>query len=174
MAALALVSYIGTVELNGNGFVAAFVAGIAYRVGTKEDLEESLGFTHDTAQLGSMVVWFLFGAVMLPELRHAGWREFLFGAIALTVVRMVPVALSLVGAGLDRETVAVIGWFGPRGLASVVFALLAEGTLAESDSLHVLAAITATVLMSVVLHGATAAPISARYAASQRQRANGS
>ena len=121
-----------------------------------------------------MVVWFLFGAVMLPELRYAGWREFVFGAIALTVIRMVPVALVLLGTGLDRETVAVIGWFGPRGLASVVFALLAEGTLAESDSLHVLAAITATVLMSVVLHGATAAPISARYAASHRQRANGS
>jgi NhaP-type Na+/H+ or K+/H+ antiporter len=118
-----------------------------------------------------MVVWFLFGAVMLPVLQHATWREFVFAALALTVVRMVPVALSLIGAHFDRATVGVIGWFGPRGLASVVFALLAEEGLAERDATRVVAAVSATVVMSVVLHGATAAPISARYGATHTEPA---
>jgi NhaP-type Na+/H+ or K+/H+ antiporter len=171
VAALALASYAVTVSLHGNGFVAAFVAGLAFGAGTRDatQLDESLEFTHQLAGLASMVVWFLFGAVMVPVLQHATWREFAFGALALTVVRMVPVALSLVGAHFDRATVGVIGWFGPRGLASVVFALLAEEGLAEGDATRVVAAISATVVMSVVLHGATAAPISARYGATHAE-----
>jgi NhaP-type Na+/H+ or K+/H+ antiporter len=165
VTALALLSYGATVVVHGNGFVAAFVAGLAYGAFTKDALEESLEFTHGVAQLGSMVVWFLFGAVMLPALRHATWREFVFAALALTVVRMAPVALVLFGTGFDRATVGVIGWFGPRGLASVVFALLAEESLFEADATRVVAAISATVAMSVVLHGVTAAPIGRRYGA---------
>jgi sodium/hydrogen antiporter len=170
--ALAFSSYVVTVSWHGNGFVAAFVAGLAYRAGTRDaaDVDDSLEFTHDVARLASMVVWFLFGAVMLPILEHATWREFVFAALALTVVRVVPVAIALVGTHLDRATVGVIGWFGPRGLASVVFALLAEEGLAESDATRVIAAVSATVVMSVVLHGATAAPISGRYGATHADR----
>jgi NhaP-type Na+/H+ or K+/H+ antiporter len=169
VTALALLSYGATVVVHGNGFVAAFVAGLAYGAFTKDALEESLEFTHGVAQLGSMVVWFLFGAVMLPVLRHATWREFVFAALALTVVRMAPVALVLFGTGFDRATVGVIGWFGPRGLASVVFALLAEESLFEADATRVVAAISATVAMSVVLHGVTAAPIGQRYGATHSE-----
>lgn len=171
VTALALISFVVTVSLHGNGFVAAFVAGLAYGAGTREEtqLDKSLEFTHEIAGLASMVVWFLFGAVMLPVLQHATWREFAFAALALTVVRMTPVALSLVGMHFDRATVGVIGWFGPRGLASVVFALLAEESLAVGDATSVVAAVTATVVMSVVLHGATAAPISARYGATHAE-----
>lgn len=171
VAALALASYAITVSLHGNGFVAAFVAGLAYGAATRDEAEvdESLEFTHQLAGLAAMVVWFLFGAVMLPVLQHSTWREFVFAALALTVVRMVPVALSLVGMHFDRATVGVIGWFGPRGLASVVFALLAEEGLAEGDATRVVAAVSATVVMSVVLHGATAAPISARYGATHAE-----
>ena len=83
--------------------------------------------------------------------------------LALTVARMLPVGIALIGAKLDLPTVAVIGWFGPRGLASVVFALLALDGLLPDDGIRVVSIITATVLMSVILHGATAAPISWRY-----------
>jgi NhaP-type Na+/H+ or K+/H+ antiporter len=165
VAASALLAYALVVELKGNGFVGAFVAGMAFGAATKDELEESLEFTHEAAELASFVVWFMFGAVMLPQLAHAHWKDFLFAALALTVVRMLPVALVLVGTKLDLPTVGVVGWFGPRGLASVVFALLAVDGLAPDDSARVVSIITATVVMSVVLHGASAAPISARYAA---------
>lgn len=138
---------------------------MAFGAATRDELEASLEFTHATAELASLVVWFMFGAVMLPVLQFAQWQDFLFAALALTVARMLPVALVLIGAKLDVATVSVIGWFGPRGLASVVFALLAVEGLAPPDAARVVSIITATVLMSVILHGATAAPISARYGA---------
>jgi NhaP-type Na+/H+ or K+/H+ antiporter len=118
----------------------------------------------------SLLVWFSFGAVMLvPGFQDATWRDVLYGLLALTVVRMVPVALSLVGTGLDRSTVAFIGWFGPRGLASVVFALIAVDTLAPPDARTVLGAVTVTVALSVLLHGVTASPLAARYGARAHQ-----
>ena len=165
VAAAALLSYAAVVEMRGNGFVGAFVAGLAFGAATRDELEETLEFTHDAAELASLVVWFMFGAVMLPELQYAHWQDFVFAALALTVARMLPVALVLIGTKLDVATVAVVGWFGPRGLASVVFALLAVDALAPADSARVVGIITATVLMSVVLHGASAAPITKRYGA---------
>ncbi len=170
VAATALLAYSAVVEMNGNGFVGAFVAGLAFGAATRDNLDETLEFTHDVAELASLVVWFMFGAVMLPALAHAEWQDFAFALLALTVVRMAPVALVLIGAKLDLATVGVIGWFGPRGLASVVFALLAVETLAPDDAVRVATIITATVLSSVVLHGASAAPISARYSINERRR----
>jgi NhaP-type Na+/H+ or K+/H+ antiporter len=76
---------------------------------------------------------------------------------------MVPVALALIGAGLSRPTVAFIGWFGPRGLASVVFGLIAFDTLDPAESKVVLAAVTVTVGASVLLHGLSASPLAGRY-----------
>lgn len=163
VAAAALLGYAAVIQLDGNGFVGAFVAGLAFGAVTKDEREESLEFTHQASELASLAVWFMFGAVMVPELAHAGWRDVVFALLALTVVRMVPVALVLLGARLDGATVGVIGWFGPRGLASVVFALLALAELAPADAGRVVVVITTTVAASVVLHGASAAPITQRY-----------
>ena len=165
VTALALVAYAACIEAGGNGFVAAFVAGLAYGTITRHADEAALEFTHESGQLLSMVVWFLFGAVMLPALAEATWHDIAFALAALTVARMVPVALALLGTGFDRATIVVLGWFGPRGLASVVFALLAYESLAPGDGLRVVTVITATVLFSVVLHGASAAPVGKRYGA---------
>ena len=127
--------------------------------------EKTLALTHQGAELLSLIVWFFFGAVMVPTIADAGWRDLAFALLTLTVLRMAPVWLSLLGIGLDRATVAVIGWFGPRGLASVVFALLALGELAPADGDRVLVTITTVVALSVLLHGASAAPIAARFGA---------
>ena len=105
---------------------------------------------------------------MVPTLQDASWQEVLFAVGALTVVRMVPVAVALLGTGFDAATVGVLGWFGPRGLASVVFALLALEGLAPADAQRAVTIITATVLMSVVAHGVSAGPIAARYGATVR------
>lgn len=164
VAGLAIMSWALAVQLDGNGFVAAFVAGLAFGALTRTDRSQALSFTHHTGRVMSMFVWFAFGAVMVPLLRHATWRDIAFAVLALTLVRMVPVALAVIGMGLDRATVGVVGWFGPRGLASVVFALLAAGALPEAEGRSVVVVITATVLLSVVAHGVTAAPVAERYA----------
>ena len=166
VASLAILSYAGVVELDGNGFVAAFVAGLAFGAVTLEtEREASLEFTHGSAELLSTSVWFMFGAAMVPLLDDISWQDLVFAIAALTVIRMVPVAISLIGTGFDRSTISVIGWFGPRGLASVVFALLAVEGLAPGDGERAVVIITATVLASVVLHGVSAAPIAGRYGA---------
>lgn len=166
-AALSLVAYAGVVQIGGNGFVAAFVAGIAYGRATQvADDEPELAFTRELDEVLSLVVWFIFGALSLSALRHATWQDVAFAVLALTVVRMAPVAISLVRSGFDRSTIVVMGWFGPRGLATVVFGLLALDTLAPSDGERVLTVIATTVLLSVVLHGASAAPVAKRYGAS--------
>jgi NhaP-type Na+/H+ or K+/H+ antiporter len=163
--ALALFAYSASLLAGTNGFVAAFVAGMAFGTVLPRHEDELVGFSQEAGTLLSLLVWFVFGAVMLvPGLDHVGWRDLVFALLALTVVRMVPVALALTGLGLDRATVAFVGWFGPRGLASVVFGLIAVDTLAPADAQVVLAAVTTTVALSVVLHGITASPLAARYA----------
>ena len=89
----------------------------------------------------------------------------LYSVLSLTVVRMVPVGISLLGSGQDRATIAFVAWFGPRGLASVVFALLAVEELGIGDPRIVTAldAIAVTILLSVFAHGITARPLAGRY-----------
>jgi NhaP-type Na+/H+ or K+/H+ antiporter len=164
--ALALFAYSIALLAGLNGFIAAFLAGMAFGTVDHHNDEAVLRFTEEAGTLLSLLVWFLFGAVMLvPGLRDASWRDLLFALLALSVLRMVPVALSLLGSGLDRVTVAFVGWFGPRGLASVVFGLIAVDTLAPEQSKVVLAAVTVTVALSVVLHGVSASPLAERYGA---------
>ena len=161
---LAVLAYSTALVTGTNGFVAAFLAGMAFGTVDRQSDEGSLGFTEETGTAMSLLVWFLFGSAMLiPGLEHAGWQDVAFALLALTVIRMVPVALALVGAGLDRSTVAFVGWFGPRGLASVVFGLIAYDTLDPAESKVVLAAVTVTVALSVLLHGLSASPFAARY-----------
>ena len=163
--ALAVFAYAVAIVAHTNGFVAAFVAGLAFGTVLTAN-EEEFSFTEEAGTLLSLLVWFSFGAVMLvPGLEAADWRDLVFAVLALTVVRMAPVALALAGSGLDRGTVAFIGWFGPRGLASVVFGLIATDTLAPAEARVVLAAVVVTVALSVLAHGVTASPLAARYGA---------
>lgn len=163
--ALAVVAYATALVAHTNGFVASFIAGMAFgTVLGKHDA--SLSFTEDAGTLLSLLVWFSFGAVMIvPGLQNAGWSDLVFALLALTVARMVPVAVALAGFGFDRATVAFIGWFGPRGLASVVFGLIAVDTLDGAAARVVLSAVVVTVALSVLAHGVTASPIAKRYGA---------
>ena len=163
---MALLAYAGTVQVGANGFVAAFVAGMAFGSLLPPDLEPTIAFTDVAGEVLSLLVWFVVGAAMLvPAFQHAQWQDVVFAVLALTVIRMVPVAIACLGLQLDRRTVAFIGWFGPRGLASVIFALLAVDTLDVPDANRVLAAVTVTVALSVLAHGITASPFAARYGA---------
>jgi NhaP-type Na+/H+ or K+/H+ antiporter len=114
----------------------------------------------------AFAVWFLFGAALVPvafELFSA-WT-LLYAVASLTVIRMIPVALALPRTGLDRSTVIFVGWFGPRGLASIVFALLAIEELGDSGPVRqAISVVSLTVLLSVILHGVSAGPLGRRYA----------
>jgi sodium/hydrogen antiporter len=160
---LALCTYGTALATGANGFVAAFVAGLCFGalagrvVGVRR-------FSEGFGTLLSLLIWFFFGAAMLvPGLRVADVRDVVFAVGALTVVRMVPVAIALIGSGFSRPTVAFIGWFGPRGLASVIFGLIALDSLDQRADRVLIGAVTTTIALSVLLHGVTASPLAARY-----------
>jgi NhaP-type Na+/H+ or K+/H+ antiporter len=130
------------------------------------DVTEAVELTELAGNLLSLVVWFIFGAAfVLPAFEHLELRVVIYAALSLTVIRMVPVALALIGAAQDAGTTAFLGWFGPRGLASVVFGLLALEELGEGDPsvTIVVRTIAVTVAASVVAHGVTARPLATRY-----------
>ncbi|MCA2211471.1 cation:proton antiporter [Jidongwangia harbinensis] len=163
--ALALSAYLVAVAGHGNGFVAAFAGGIAFGHVAGRGGPREVFYVEETAGLASLLVWLLFGAFAVPLLYgQLDVALLLYAVLSLTAVRMIPVALSLIGARLGGRTVLFVGWFGPRGLASVVFALLAVEHLGERAGPAV-AAIVLTVLLSVVAHGVSAGPWAARYGA---------
>ena len=160
---LPVIAYAGSVELRANGFVAAFVAGIAFGNVARALPSPSLDFVEDSGAVLALVVWFVFGAFVADALPGAAWGPALaYALVSLTVVRMLPVGLALLGSGVARRDRWVVGWLGPRGLASVVFALLALDDLGTEGRL-VVQVVGVTVLASVFLHGLTAVPIARTY-----------
>ena len=163
---LALIAFLVAGEAGGNPFVAAFVGGLVFGAVAKADAAESVELTELAGSLLSLVLWFVFGAgFVLPAFEDLDARIVLYALGSLTVVRMVPVALALLGSGQGRATAAFIGWFGPRGLASVVFALLAVEELGNTDPRVETAVntIAVTIVFSIVAHGVTARPLATRY-----------
>jgi NhaP-type Na+/H+ or K+/H+ antiporter len=149
--------------LGGSGFIAAFVAGMLYGLITHFEGAGTMGFIEETGGLLDAVTFLVFGAVLLgPVFEELTWQLVLYGLLSLTVVRMVPVAIALWRTGLRAPTVALMGWFGPRGLASIVFAVVVEDTH-QADSSTILTATYLTVGLSVLLHGLSAAPLVKRY-----------
>lgn len=159
--ALAVIAFAVAETVHGNGFIAAFTAGLTYgnlRVEYSKFLNE---FTETESQFLSYLTFFLFGALILPEaLPHMTLQMFMFAALSLTVVRMIPVALAMIGTRSQLQEIGFMGWFGPRGLASLLFALLVLEDLNVMQAEFIQTAVTTTVLASIVLHGMTAAPIS--------------
>ncbi|ANB52161.1 sodium:proton antiporter [Aeromonas veronii] len=160
MPGLALLCFALAQTLGGSGFIAAFVGGlfIGHRLG--EHKHSYMDSCEGYGDLLSVVIWMVFGATLmpiLPELLH--WQYWLYAIASLTLLRMVPVWLSLIGTGLKPELKLFIGWFGPRGLASIVFAVM---VLQNEPSLigqrPIIATVLCTIILSVILHGLTANP----------------
>ncbi|MGB3098608.1 MAG: cation:proton antiporter, partial [Solirubrobacterales bacterium] len=167
MIGLALSAWALAEQLGGNGFIAAFVAGLTAGRVTELCSEKILDFTEDEGQLLNLSVFFVFGVGAIGFLDGAGWEVFVYGLLSLTVVRMLPVALALTGTGLRRSSIAFIAWFGPRGLASIILALVVIEEEPELPGVPTLfAAMTITVLASIFAHGITARPLTKLYARS--------
>jgi sodium/hydrogen antiporter len=162
--ALAVCAYACAVALHDNGFIAAFVGGLAFGAAGGRRAERLMPFVEETGALVSLLVWLAFGAVaVVPAFESLTWQTVVYAVLSLTLIRMAPVAVALIGGRLGRTAVAFVGWFGPRGLASVVFALIALEDLGQHAAGPAVSVITLTVLLSVIAHGATADPLARRY-----------
>ncbi len=150
--------------IHGNGFIAAFCAGIGLLIAYHTSHEERPRFDEAWVDLLIYFVFFYFGMVAVPWLHSLTWRYWLYAALSLTLVRMGAVALAMLGIKLQWESVLFLGWFGPRGLASVVLVLIYLQRLDgfTVDDAIVLATV-ATVLLSIVAHGLSAVPGARRY-----------
>ncbi|HTR92311.1 MAG TPA: cation:proton antiporter [Trebonia sp.] len=156
LLAMAILSFALADLIEGSGFIAAWAAGLVAGLVSRGSLTEAQQTPEEVASLGVSVSFVLFGALFLaPELDHMTWAAAGYALLSLTVIRMIPVAVSLLGSGLAGQTVAYIGWFGPRGLASIVFAdLVATSGLPEQQL--IVPVVMLTVGFSVLLHGVTA------------------
>jgi len=161
---LAICAYASALALHGNGFIAAFIGGLAYGAVGGRGAARLVPFVEETGALVSLLVWLSFGDIaVVAALEGLTWQIVLYAVLSLTVIRMAPTAVALAGARLGRAAVVLVGWFGPRGLASVVFALLALEEIGQPAASQAVDVITVTVLLSVVAHGLTADPLARRF-----------
>lgn len=161
---LAVLSFAISHQLDVNFFVAAFVAGLAFRGAVGSDDPEATELPELLGRVLSLGVWFVFGAALLVDgLRLVDWRIAAYAVLSLVAVRSAAVAVAMVGSGSDRRSTLFVGWFGPRGLATVVFGLLIVEELPIGDPgvQTVVATMVLTVLLSVVAHGVTGRPLAA-------------
>ena len=164
MVALALVCFATAQRLGGSGFIAAFAGGMTLGGLIKEQKEELLEGAEGIGDVLSMITWFVFGAVFIGDiLRDPAWQPVTYALLSLTVIRMLPVLLCVSGLGLHLDTKLFLGWFGPRGLASIVFIVMVkQANIPGTETL--IEAVTWTILLSVVAHGITANPLASMYA----------
>jgi NhaP-type Na+/H+ or K+/H+ antiporter len=145
--------------LDASMFIAAFVAGLAVQIPFKEAGSHSLEFGEEWGQLFNLIVFFLFGMLVVRDWRQftlAGW---IYALLSLTVVRMLPVAVALIGTRLSTPTALFMGWFGPRGLASIVLGMVyLEQELNLPGEQTIRLAVMATVALSIFAHGLSAIP----------------
>lgn len=170
---LAILAFACAESVEGNGFVATFVAGLGLTAAIPSE-----SVRHQVQEFGAtegmqlvLVVFLIFGLAMVPAaVPHGGAVELVYALLSLTVLHMVPVALSLTGLKLDWPTIAFIGWFGPRGIASVLYLLMAVAAIGEAGNERIMSIIVLTIMVSVYAHGISATPLSQRYGASRPSR----
>ena len=162
--ALAILIFAVAQGLHGSGYIAAFVGGLCFRAAMKEDVHSMLLPAEGAGEVLAMTAWVLFAMMLLPAaLPHVGWSEVIYAVLSLTVIRMMPIILSLTGTGEPMANKAFLAWFGPRGLASLAFATIVwSEQIPEAGT--VVAVTILTVGISLVVHGVTARPFASRLA----------
>jgi sodium/hydrogen antiporter len=159
VVALPLLCLLVSEEVAASMFIAAFVAGLAVQAGFKEAGKHSVEFTDEWGQLLNLSVFFLFGMLVAQNWAQFTLAHWLYAVLSLTLVRMLPVALSLIGTRLSAATILFMGWFGPRGLASIVLGLVyleQETHLPGENTIRL--TVMVTVCLSIFAHGFSALP----------------
>ena len=161
--ALSVLAYTSAELIGGNGFIAAFTAGITLGNFSRVICGRLYEFGEAEGQLLMLITFLVFGAVMVPAaVGYFDGATLFYGVLSLTAVRMIPVALSLLGLGLKPTSMLFVGWFGPRGIASIIYGLLVLEELGRASE-PIFGATVLTVLLSVFAHGLTAWPLSRWY-----------
>jgi len=163
VVALALGSFAVAQTLHGSGYVAAFVAGLLF--GSKKTSEGHglISAAEGISETLALVTWVMFGAAVLGQsLGYFSWQVVLYAVLSLTVVRMLPMYVSLSGSGESATSKLFLGWFGPRGLASIVFAVIVINQGVEGGGLLSMI-VVCTVTLSIIAHGFTANPLARRF-----------
>jgi sodium/hydrogen antiporter len=164
-AAGAALAYGTASALGGSGFIAAFVAGLTFRLALGRDPQEINELSEQVGNVLNGITFVLFGAILLgPALGELSWDLALYAVLSLTVARMLPVAIAMARTHARPPTLGFLGWFGPRGLASIVFAVIVLQESALPHERLIVLAIYLTVGLSVFAHGVSAAPLANRYA----------
>lgn len=159
LPALAILAWLTADMIGGNGFIAAFIAGLTVRVTYKNAKDDAIEFSAALGQLLNLAVFFLFGIIVTGQFHHITPILVLYAILSLTVIRLLPVAISMRGTGVSRATVLFMGWFGPRGLASIVLVMvfLEQHATFPGEAL-IETAVFLTVLLSIYAHGFSALP----------------
>ena len=146
--------------LGGSGFIAAFAGGLTFGTLRETTADASPSFVEESGQLFASLTFLIFGAALVvPVLRDLTWEAGVYAVLSLTVIRMLPVAIALAGRGERLQTKALVGWFGPRGLASIAFAAIVVEDASLPHTPTILVATFATVVLSVFVHGLSARPL---------------
>jgi NhaP-type Na+/H+ or K+/H+ antiporter len=165
VVALPFACVLASEAVHASMFIAAFVAGLAAQAGFRDIGRHSVEFTEDWGQLFNLFVFFLFGLLVARAAHDFTLPVLAYALLSLTIVRMLPVAIALRGTGLSRSTTLFMGWFGPRGLASIVLGLVyLEDEISLPGESTIRITVMATVLLSIVAHGLSTLPGINRYA----------
>jgi len=161
VAALALACYALAQELHGSGYIAAFSGGLLFGHLLKDAKHKFILAAEGVGETLAMLTWLLFGAVVVSKaVGFVSWQVLVYALLSLTIVRVLPIFLSLAGTGATVKDRLFLGWFGPRGLASVVFAVIVlDSGLPGAESISLVVALT--VFLSLIAHGFSAKPMSA-------------
>ena len=161
---VALFTYAGAELIGGNGFIAAFVCGAVFGNAVRGHCGFVFEFAEAEGQILVLLTFLVFGAAILPEaMAHITLLHVLYAVLSLAVLRPLAIAISLIGTGVSLPTTLFLGWFGPRGLASLLFALFVLTELDIEESQTVLTITVVTVLISIFAHGFSAAPSARLY-----------
>ena len=161
----AFAAYLLAEVVGGNGFIAAFVGGMVFGNCYRHNIHFITEFMEGAGQILTMSSFLVFGAFLLPDgLAHVSWQAVVLALLMLTVVRMLPIYLSLMGTDLAPREKLFLGWFGPRGLASILFTLIMMDEFDFPHEEELLACVSMTVMFSIILHGLSALPLTKRIA----------
>ena len=164
--ALAIFAYYFSEYIGGNGYIGAFIAGMVMGNLTPELQKNIEEFVESEGELLILVIFTLFGLVIVPMVIDTwSWKVLLFALLSLTLFRIVPVVISLTGLRLDAPTRLFLGWFGPRGIASILYMMIVVHQLGGGEGHEMIyGTVTLTVLLSIFLHGLSAKPLAKLYA----------
>lgn len=169
VVALALACFTLAQYLGGSGFIAAFCGGLLFGILEKNMRKKFLRAGEGMGDVLALITWVIFGAAVAGNvLNSLSWPVFIYAILSLTVIRMLPVFLALTGSGISTEGKLFMGWFGPRGLASIVFAVIVLGDKVPADH-EIIVTVAFTIILSIFVHGVTANPWSTAYGERRRQ-----